>query len=80
MKLREVSKAQTAELKSSYQLLQSQTREELERLKNIFEPAMNSERKQLAEMKTEVGKVNAEQLTTKKVTLNCEAMIDHCEN
>ena len=41
---------------------------------------MNAEKKQLAEMKTEVGKINAEQLTTKKVTLNCEAMIDHCEN
>lgn len=41
---------------------------------------MNGERKQLAEMKTEVGKINSEQLTTKKATLNCEAMIDHCEN
>lgn len=31
-------------------------------------------------MKVEVGKINSEQLTTKKATLNCEAMIDHCEN
>ncbi len=41
---------------------------------------MNSEKRHLAEMKTEVGKINAEQLSTKKVTINCEAMIDHCEN
>ena len=31
-------------------------------------------------MKNEVTKINSEQLSTKKVVLNCEAMIDHCEN
>lgn len=31
-------------------------------------------------MKIEVGKINAEQLSTKKYALNCEALIDHCEN
>lgn len=61
-------------------MLQSQTKEELERLKNLFQPAMNIEKRQLADMKTEVGKINSEQLSTKKVTINCEAMIDHCEN
>lgn len=61
-------------------MLQSQTRSELDRMKNLFEPSMNLERKQLSEMKNEVGKINAEQLTTKKNALNCEAIIDHCEN
>lgn len=31
-------------------------------------------------MKNEVNKINGEQLTTKKTVLNCEALIDHCEN
>ena len=39
---------------------------------------MNNELKLLSEMKNEVGKINSEQLSTKKVVLNCEAMIDHC--
>lgn len=37
----------------------------------MFEPTMNLERKQLADMKNEVSKINGEQLTTKKGVLNC---------
>lgn len=49
-------------------------------MKSIFEPAMNIQRKQLSEMKNQVAKITAEQLTTKKTALNCEALVDHCEN
>lgn len=57
--LRQVSRNQTSQLETSYQMLQSQTKSELNRMKNLFEPAMGLERKQLSEMKNEVGKVNA---------------------
>lgn len=35
--------------------------------------------KKIQELKLEVSKVNAEQLTTKKFILNLEAGINHCE-
>ena len=41
---------------------------------------MQAEKKELAEMKNEVTKINGQQLATKKEVLNCEAMVDHCEN
>jgi hypothetical protein len=68
--LRELVKGQINSLKNSSQVLQSNIREETTNLKNIFEPAISSEIKKISELKIEVGKVNAEQLTTKKYILN----------
>jgi hypothetical protein len=45
----------------------------------LFEPAVASEIKKINELKVDVGKINAEQLTTKKFILNLEAAINHCE-
>lgn len=41
-RLKDISYQQTSELKSSYQILQSQTRQELQKMKKMFEPAMNA--------------------------------------
>ena len=51
-------------------MLQNQTREELERQKNFFEPNILTERKTISDMKSDVQKINGEQLTTKKNALN----------
>jgi hypothetical protein len=77
--LRELVKTQINSLKNSSQLLQSNVREETANLKNVFEPAIAGEIKKIGELKVEVGKINAEQLTTKKYVLNLEAAISHCE-
>ncbi len=77
--LREAVKAQISTLKNNTQILQSSVRDETAHLKAVFEPASAAEIKKINELKAEVGKVNAEQLTTKKFLLNLEAAINHCE-
>lgn len=77
--LREVVKSQISQLKNSSLILQNYVRDETTSLKNIFEPAISSEIKKINEMKTEVSKINAEQLSTKKYILNLEAAISHAE-
>ena len=41
---------------------------------------MQGEKKELGEMRMEISKITGEQLATKKEVLNCEAMVEHCEN
>jgi len=77
--LREVVKNQISGLKNASLILQNNVRDETTQLKNIFEPAISSEIKKINEMKTEVSKINAEQLSTKKFLLNLDASISHCE-
>lgn len=77
--LRELVKSQIASLKNNTQILQSNIRDETTQLKNLFEPTIAAEVKKINELKTDVGKINAEQLTTKKFLLNLEAEISHCE-
>jgi len=77
--LREIVKNQISTLKNSSQALQTNIRDETTQLKNIFEPAISSEIKKINELKIEVGKINSEQLSTKKYVLNLEAAISHCE-
>lgn len=77
--LRELVKTQVSALKNSSQMLQGNVREETERLKRLFDPAAAAQIKKVGELKTEVGKINAEQLTTKKYILNLDAGINHCE-
>jgi hypothetical protein len=74
--LQEMVKGQINNLKTSYSMLQNQTKEELERQKRFFEPNIMAERKTISDMKTEVQKINAEQLTTKKNALNIEAAMN----
>lgn len=40
-KLKESSRLKLSELQTAYHMLQSQTKAELERMKNVFEPSMN---------------------------------------
>jgi hypothetical protein len=77
--LREIVKSQINNLKNNTQILQSNIRDESNHLKSLFEPAVASEIKKINELKVDVGKINAEQLTTKKFILNLEAAINHCE-
>ena len=77
--LRELVKGQIANLKNNTQILQSNIRDETTQLKSLFEPTIATEIKKINELKTDVGKINAEQLTTKKFLLNLEASISHCE-
>jgi hypothetical protein len=77
--LREVVRTQISGLKNSSLILQNNIRDETTQLKNLFEPTITSEIKKINELKTEVGKVSAEQLTTKKFILNLEASVSHCE-
>ena len=65
-------------MKSSSISLQDSVRDETNQLKKLFEPAIASEIKKINELKTEVNKINSEQLTTKKHILNLEASISHC--
>jgi DNA anti-recombination protein RmuC len=78
--MKDVSKKKIAELQTAEQMLQNQTKKEMDRMRNTFEPTMGTERKQLSDLKNEVSKIHSEQLNTKKYTLNCEATVDHCEN
>lgn len=77
--LREAVKNQTSSLKNSSLILQNNVRDETTQLKNLFEPAISTEIKKINELKSEVSKINAEELSTKKYILNLEASISHCE-
>ncbi len=79
LELRGVVNGQINNLKSNTQMLQNSIRDESGQLKAIFEPATAAQIKKISELKTEVGKVNSEQLTTKKYVLNLEASISHAE-
>ena len=70
LELRELVKNQIASLKNSTQIMQSNIKEETDQLKALFQPAVTAEVKKIQELKLEVSKVNAEQLTTKKFILN----------
>ena len=63
-------KSQIGNLKNNTQILQTNVKDEIMLVKGLFEPAVQSEIKKINEMKTEVQKINAEQLTTKKYVLN----------
>lgn len=79
LELRSAVTGQISSLKSNTQLLQNTIRDESSHLKAVFEPATAAQIKKVNEFKTEVAKINSEQLTTKKFVLNLEAAISHSE-
>ena len=79
IELRGVVNGQINTLKNNTQMLQNSVRDESGQLKAVFEPATAAQIKKIGELKTEVGKINSEQLTTKKYVLNLEAAISHSE-
>ena len=72
-------KTQINGLKTSYQILQNQIKQELQKQKTFFQPNITIERKLIGDMKVEVQKINGEQLTTKKNALNIQAEVSKME-
>ncbi len=70
MDLRDLVKTQISNLKNNTQILQSNIKDETNQLKALFQPAAAYEVKKINELKVDVNKINAEQLTTKKFILN----------